>query len=333
MPRVLRLLILPAVGLVFLLAAFLWSQRELSLRFLGEPAEGRIVGMVLERESGSDLLAALRTDLVLVSADGTRHVATYLDRRPDAATDAWLASAPAELARVVSDAALGDATRVRWALQREARRVADPLRIVRIERTDTLSAWLDLPAVPEVLAYADGRVRLPAPDAPAPAEVRIHAVFDRSDLAAVEARKGESLTDYAYERAGVAHTPAKRDFFLHAEPYQTQFRPVFAYTAADGSSVARLSHIGRHGGPTLALRLFEPCRVYFDPAAPANAVLTALPGPIDGNPLDWFSRLCEGVFAQWGATALIALAGCLFIATGALLASLALFPSKKITLS
>ncbi|MBC8009559.1 MAG: hypothetical protein H7067_05640 [Burkholderiales bacterium] len=357
MPPLLRLSVMPAVGLAFLLAAFFWCERELKLRLFGEPAEGRVIGMALQREGHADLLAGLDIDLVLLLANGDRITSSHADgtlvraaylvapavsssvfdadaapRDLDAAAldpDSPGSALSPELRRVLDEARRGDATALQWALQREGRRPDDPLRVLRIEKIETVRGWFAVPAMPEVLGLEDGRLLLNE-DGSASAHagaVRIRAVFDRSDPAAVDARKGDALLDYAYERDGQAVTPAKRNFFLQAEPYATEFRPVFAYQVA-GRGVARLSHIGRQGGPTLALRLHEPCRVYFDPEKPAQAVVTALPGPVAGAPLAWFSRLCEGIFAQWGAASLIALAGLMFIGTGLLFVSLAIWPAK-----
>jgi hypothetical protein len=346
MPTALRLSILPLVGIAFLVAAFLWSERELRLRFLGEAAEGHLVGMALQRGSHADLLAGIDTDLALTLASGERLTASYADgtlvsaalhpagaspggspsARPlDATTLA--AEFSAELSSALAVAASGDATAIRWALQREGRRPEDPRRVLRIEKTETVRGWFGLPSVPEVLGLRDGELHLD--DTEHTGIVRIRAVFDFSDPAAVQANKGESLVEYAYNQNGRPMEPEKKNFYLQAEPYATEFRPVFAYEFG-GRSVARLSHIGRHGGPTLALRLFEPCRVFVDPNQPELAVVTALPGAVAGAPLEWFSRLCEGTFAQWGATALIALAGLMFITVGLLFASLAIWPSRKI---
>ncbi len=341
---------MPLVGLAFLLAAFFWGQREFKLRFFGESAEGRIVGMVLQRADNADLLTGLDIDLRLSLASGQQITARYAngvltrataddEGNKHASADALVAELSAELRRVLSEAASGDATVIRWALQREGRRSDDPRRVLRIEKTETVSGWFGVPILPEVLDWHEGRLQLRneaiSPEtAKVPAYnekgiVRIHAAFDRSDLNAVQAQKGETLVSYSYELNGESIVPTRKNFFLYAEPYTTEFRPVFAYNHA-GKGVARLSHIGRQGGPTLALRLFEPCLVYVDPQKPEQAVVTAVPGPVAGAPLTWFSRLCEGIFAQWGTVALIAFAGTMFIVVGLLYVTLSIWPSKRI---
>jgi hypothetical protein len=214
-------------------------------------------------------------------------------------------------------------------LLRESRRSEDPLRVVRIEKTETIHGFFGLGIIPPVLSLANGR---PAPGdpgqtGPEAGVVMIRAVFDRSDPALVDQNKGETMMRYEHLREGQTFTPAKQDFFLFSEPYATQFFPVFGFEA-NGLPVARLSHIGRHGGPTLALQLFGPGVVYFDPKQPSDAILTADPGPVGGDPLGWFSRLCEGIFSQWGSTALIAIAGLAAVLTGLLLISLHLIPPK-----
>lgn len=348
MRRLLTLSVLPAVGLTLFVLAFLWSQRDLRLRFLGQATEGRIVGMAVERADGrSDLLTGQDTDLVLVRAGGDRVLARYRNYARESV--AWIprpgaepepltpAEVPEKLGpettRVLDEAGRGDAEIIRWAMLRESRRGDDPRRIIRLEKTETTHAYLDLAALPTVLTMRDGHASLdPAdPNTPPPGTITITTVFDRSDPALVQKNKGESLVRYDYRRNGQPVTPAKKNFFLFAEPYATEFRPVFGFEVA-GTPIARISQVGRHGGPTLALRLFEGGTVYFDPAQPSEAILTALPGAVNGDPLGWFSRLCEGIFAQWGSTALIFIAGLMFLVVGASFISLALWPSKKITL-
>jgi hypothetical protein len=327
MKRLFPSLLFVGVGLALLFASYTWCKRELNLRLHGQPAAGRIVGMALTRPTHTDLLTGIDTRLVLTLADGTRVVADYRDHVLQAPPSADLAG---KLAPVLSDAVGGQADIVRWTLLRESRRPDDPHRVVRIEKTETIHGYFNLPKLPPLLGWRDGRLVLdPLPAGSQAGTVRIHGDFDYRNPASVKANKGDSLVAYDYQRLGASFTPEKRNFFLFAEPYATQFRPVFAFTA-NGQAVARLSHVGRHGGPTLALRLFGECRVYYDPRNPTEAVLLAHIGPGQGEWLAWFSRLCEGIFAQWGSAALIALAGLLFIGTGLLFLSLLLFPSKHL---
>jgi hypothetical protein len=233
-----------------------------------------------------------------------------------------------DLARVVSDSVRGEAEILRWALLREARRAEDPRRVVRIEKTETIRGYFDQETLPVVMTLRDGELVMD-PNGGEPADtVTIRAVFDRTDPAVIQKSKGDSLVSYEYVRNGEPFTPEKRNFFLFAEPYSTQFRPVFGFEA-NGKPLARLSHIGRHGGPTLALQLFGNCRVFYDPKNPAEAILTALAGPVNGDPLGWFSRLCEGVFGQWGSTALIVIAGGTFFFVGLVFLSLVLIPHGR----
>ncbi len=352
MKRILTLSVFPLIALALFIASYLWSGRDLRLRFQGKETEGRIVGMALDREGTNDLVTALDTKLDLLLADGTRIEALYHNyaltsateqapaggtlrtltaRELDGSAETSATSLSPELLRVLNDAVKGEAAIVRWALLRENRRIADPRRVVRIVKTETVHGYFGLKEIPPVLKLRDGRVTFDKSGANAPDQgtVVIRGVFDFSDPARVKANKGNSLVDYEYLRLGESLTPEKKNFFLFAEPYATQFLPVFGFEA-NGQPIARLSHIGRRGGPTLALQLYGNCMVYYDAANPAEAILIATPGPVDGAPLAWFSRLCEGVFAQWGSAALIALAGLLFIGTGLLFLSLLLFPSKNL---
>ena len=347
MKNLVRLSILPIIGLALLALAFFWSQRDLRLRLFGQTAEGRIVGMALQRADGrSDLLTGLDTGLVLTLADGGQVKASFRNYGFQSAalifadgTSRELAAADLEgddplagkvLARVVNDSLRGDAEISRWALLREGRRSDDPRRVVRIEKTETVRGYFDLETLPVVLAMQDGDVVMD-PDGKIPARagtVTIRAVFDRSDPGTIQKNKGDSMVSYEYLRNGEAITPAKKNFFLFAEPYATQFRPVFGFEAGR-NPLARLSHIGRHGGPTLALQLYGGCRVFYDRGNPSEAILTALPGPVNGDPLGWFSRLCEGVFGQWGSASLILIAGAGFLLTGLLFISLVVVPHSR----
>jgi len=231
---------------------------------------------------------------------------------------------------ILDEVVSGNAESVRWALLREGRRAPEPKRVVRVERTEVISGYTDVPKVPQVFGVKDGRLQLNRDKTASPysGTIRIHAVFDVTDPELVKSQRGDSLIEYSYERNGAVTTPEEKDFFLFAEPHSTRFNPIFAFEV-NGLAVARLSHIGRHGGPTLALRLYKPGRVYYDPAHPEQAVVTAIAGPVGDDPLGWFSRYCEGLFGQWGSTALIAIAGLLFVFTGIFFISLVAFPSRK----
>lgn len=348
MKRFLTLATLPVVGAALLVVAFLWSQRDLRLRILGQPADGRVLGMAVQRPSGAtDLLTGVDTDLVLTQADGDRIAARFENYAPvsaswhpqaggapqplspEAIRDGNAVITP-ETARVLNDAVRGEAEIIRWSLLRESRRPDDPNRIVRIEKNETIHGYFDLTELPIVLSVKDGRVSLDPQNTGAPplGRATIRTVFDRSDPDLVQKNKNETLVRYEYLRNGAPFVPAKRDFFLFAEPYATQFRPVFGFEVA-GTPLARVSHIGRHGGPTLALRLYEDVGVFFDPANPADAILIARPGPVNGDPLGWFSRLCEGIFAQWGSTSLILIAALTCFLVGGIFISLAIWPRRR----
>lgn len=330
-----KLLVFPALGLALLALAWFWSAREIRLRATGNAVEGRVAGLVLERDVRNDLVTGITSDVVLQRADGGHVAARSVDGElleitmTDPSGQRVTTTPPAELLQMLDDVTDGGADLVRRALLREERRGESPDRIVRIERTDTVDGWFGLPVVPTIMGVERGRPSLPQPP---PSRAVVRTVFDQTDQAALDRNKGESLVSYSFALDGTEVTPSKRDFVLQSEPYATMFRPVFVYES-DGRQVARLSHIGRHGGPTLALRLHLPCLVYVDPADPTEAFLMADPGPFDlRDPLGWFSRYCEGLFAQWGGTALVILAGLVCIATGLVVVSLVLRPpGPKIT--
>jgi hypothetical protein len=182
-----------------------------------------------------------------------------------------------------------------------------------------------MPAFPATVIVDKGKV-IPDVNA-APGVVSIRAVFDQSNPTQVKRNKGDSMLEYRQTRNGDEFTPAKKDFILFCEPYTTEFRPVFRHESEE-RSLAGISHIGRRGGPTLAIRLFGSCWVFRDPMNPESAVLIADPGKPDGAWLAWFSRLCEGTFSQWGAGALIVFVGGACILIGLLAITLVLKPSK-----
>lgn len=313
MRKSLSLLVFPIAGVLLLSLAVLWSARELRLVLTGERAAGSIVGMVLERADGVDLVSGIDTVVVLQQADGQRFEWASRD-------GAVLRGSPQgqdELERIAQDALTGNADILRRLLLRESRKGDDPARVVRIERTDKVAGYWGLDQLPAKLEVVDGRpVSVGRPSE----VVTVRTVFDGRDEAKVESEKGETLVEFEQTRDGVPVTPKRRDFLLAAEPYTTQFRPVFVYPA-NGETHVGVSHIGRHGGPTLALRLHNPCRVFFDPQNPAEAVLMADAGPLDGDFLAWFSRWCEGLFSQWGSTALIVIAGLACLLVGLVLVS------------
>jgi len=338
-----RLAVFPVLGLALLVAAGVWSARELRLRFGGLAVEGRIAAMLVERENGVDLCTEIDAEVVADLDDGSRIRIEARNYEIRSATREGVAGGTSgaldaaalnrreplpglapELARALFEAVRGDADTLRRAAMREDRRRGSGAgtRVVRIEKRETVRGHFGLGSVPDVLEWDGESVRLPMAAGSALDEVRVRAVFARPADSGEGGRKADWMTGYEAVREGMPWAPARRDFALSAEPYATQFRPVFAFEAA-GHRVARLAHIGRHGAPTLALRLFSPCRVYFDPKHPAEAVVAADPGFPEGDRLAWFSRWCEGIFSQWGSTALLAIAGLGCLATGGLLISLA----------
>ncbi len=339
MKRLLTLAALPLLGLGLCLTAVAMHRAQLRLRISGVKAPGRLAGMAIVRPGRNDLLTGIDTAVTLTRADGERVRAQFQDGQPAAlqraSGGAWHVLPTADLARaqlaMLADTARGDAAKVRWILQRERRRTDDPARIVRIEKIETAHGYIGLAHVPHALLSQDGRIT-PAGAAgarPSRGTIVTHALFDVTDAATLQSNKGDSLCAYVQVRGTVTNTPDKQNFVLYCEPYATTFRPVFTYTAGT-QEYARMSHIGRHGGPTLALVLFGPCWVYYDPHEPSSAVLIANPGPVDGAVLAWFSRVCEGALSQWGSGALIVLAGLLCIILGLLQISLALWPSTRL---
>ncbi|MCS6772186.1 MAG: hypothetical protein NZ740_09210 [Kiritimatiellae bacterium] len=321
--NLLRLAALPLIGVLLIALSIRLHREQLRLRLEGVKTAGLIDGMAIHRGGGYDVVSRFDVDLSLRLADGTVQQARFrngepMDPLPDNEKEA----------QRLRQAALDDVERLRWLLRRESRRPDDPRRVVALTKTETVTGYFGLKTLPPRFIVRDGIVH------PDPAgEAQISEVITRVEMVGdpqrVRENKGDWLVSFSQIRGGEPYTPAKRNFLLHCEPYSTVFRPVFQYTV-NGIEYAAISHIGRHGGPTLALRLFHRCWVYYDPNAPENALLMADPGPVDGKPLDWFSRFCEGLFAQWGTASLIIFAGSIFIACGLILISLGVSPSRSL---
>lgn len=352
MKRLLTLTAFPLIGCAWLAVAVLLSWAQLRLRIVGTKTPGRVAGMAIVRPGACDLVTALDATLTLTLANGERLRVAYRDYAPvsaqflarrgaaarpiplaelDAGTTTNAGTLTRELRRALYDAVRGDAAIIRWILQREARNPNDATRIVRLTKTETAHGFFDMPDLaPTLVGEPDGiRPVDPRGTLPPRATVVTRAVFDASDPLAVQTNKGDSMCAFVQLRGTVTNDVDKRNFILFCEPYASEFRPVFAYTVGTQQYV-RLSHVGRHGGPTLAIVLFGPCWVYYDPLQPATAVLIADPGAADGAWLAWFSRLCEGAFSQWGSSALIVLAGLTFILIGLIQLSLVIRPSTNL---
>lgn len=341
MTRLLRLAAMPLLGIVFIgVSAYLnWAQ--LRLRVTGEKVAGRVAGMAIVRGITNDVITSIETEVEVTRESGLGTRIDYVDYVMQAAWNvetngATEAISTNEVGRdlvvLMEEVARRSAERIREILKREARkRTREGERVVRIVKTETARGYLDVGRLQPVLVWGEDGIRPIARDGHAITSgfVRTHAVFDMRDMAVVQSNKGETMVSYAQVRNWQLHEPASKNFVLYCEPYATEFRPVFTYEVG-GKRYARLSHIGRHGGPTLALVLFGPCWVYYDKTAPEKAVLIANPGKMDGAVLAWFSRLCEGAFAQWGSGALIVLVGVFCIVLGLIQISLVVWPSERL---
>lgn len=326
MKRFLALAVLPALGLLLIFLGLSLSGSSLLLRLTGTAVPGELVGLLLVRSGHVDLLTDLSYEAHLTRADGRTLVLRYQNDCPDPANPPVEAS----LSDLRESIRGGDLEAVRRALRGEQRR-ADPARVLHLDLRETARGAIGLPRVHPALALVDGRVVPADPTGGRPVfgEIVTRVRFDLSDPQRLQDAKGDALVGFSRTRAGLPEEPVRRNFALFAEPYATEFRPVFRYTAG-GTCWVRVSPIGRQGGPTLALRLFRSCRVYHHPERPAEALLVADPGSPDGAWLTWFSRVCEGIFSQWGAPVLILLAGAISLAVGLLQASLAVWPAFRV---
>ncbi len=106
MKRFLTLATFPLIGLVLLATAWFWSARDFRLRLFGEAAEGRIVGMALEREGGSDLVTGIDTELILTLANGEQVRASYRDYSLESSTLQPAGSSSTEAGSLARDGGL-----------------------------------------------------------------------------------------------------------------------------------------------------------------------------------------------------------------------------------
>lgn len=319
----LRLAVMPLIGILLITLSIRLHREQIDLRRHGVETAGLIDGMAIRRGDRFDIVSRFDIEITFKLADGTIQQARFRNGEPVEMPEL----SEHEVQRL-RQAALEDVERLRWLLKREARRPDDPRRVVFLEKTEVATGYFDLAEIPPRLVVRDGLVRPDPEDGFAPSTVTTRVEMD-GDPQRVRENKGDSLISYSQVRGETPFTPARRNFLLQCEPYASVFRPVFQYQV-NGMPYAGVSHIGRHGGPTLALRLFHPCRVYYYPDRPEKALLMADPGPVDGKPLDWFSRYCEGLFAQWGTASLIIFAGLIFITSGLLFISLAIRPSRSL---
>lgn len=343
MKAFLRFVTMPLLGVVFIGVSVYLNWAQLRLRVSGEKVAGKVAGMAIVRGRTNDVITSIETEVEVTYETGFGTLVEYCDyelrgawrvERNGEKEEIGTNEVRREILVLTEEVARRSADRIREIMKREARKsVREGERVVRIIKTETARGFLDVGRIHPVLKWDENGIRPVTRDGSDATTgfVRTHAVFDMRDTALVQSNKGDMMVSYAQLRNGELHKPAKQNFMLYCEPYETEFRPVFTYQVGE-QRYARLSHIGRRGGPTLALVLFGPCWVYYDKDTPERAVLIANPGKMDGAVLAWFSRLCEGAFAQWGSGALIVLVGLFFLLLGALQISLAVWPSKRLEL-
>lgn len=320
-----RLLIFPALALLLLLLAWRLAAPDLRVWSAGGRAPGFVAALLLSRPGSHDVIQRIDADFTLRYADGTEARFSTRNSEIVALGDA---APPPDAAQLAG----ADAGAIRRFLQRSARAEAPGERVVRVEKIERARGWFKLPEAPASYAVdADGAVR-PA-DSTTPPSVRgSRAIFSQENAERLAADRGDSLLEFAVEFDGVAqeHT-GPRDFALFTEPRSTLRRPIFTY-AAEGATHAMVADLGRYGGQSLAFPLFKPCRVAYVPGDPTRSLLLAEIGrpPAGLKALDWFSRACEAVLTRWVFPGLLALAAAIYLGVGAMLASLAWLPPKKV---
>lgn len=341
MTRVLRLAAMPVLGMMFIGVSAYLNWAPLRVRLTGEKVAGRVAGMAIVRGRTNDVITSIETEVEVTYETGLGTLVGYTDyelrgawrvEKDGGKEEIGTNEVRREVVALAEEVARRSADRIREIMKRESRKSArEGERVVRIIKTETARGFLDVGRLQPALTWDETGIQPVNRDGSTVTAgfVRTHAVFDMRDMAAVQSNKGDTMMSYRQERNGEEVRPEKRNFVLYCEPFSTEFRPVFTYEVA-GKRYARLSHIGRHGGPTLALVLFGPCWVYYDKTAPEKAVLIANPGKMDGAVLAWFSRLCEGAFAQWGSGALIVLVGVIMIVLGMIQISLVVWPSGRL---
>ena len=339
-----RLAVFPLFAVGLAIVASLIRADDLKILWGGTRVPAKVEGMLIVRPQRIDLIDAIATEIVFELSDRRRlhaefrnfvlincqwiSLATPSPTAGHATTsvDAAESVVHPHYVALLNEAVEINAQRSRWLLQRESESTVDGAHVVRIEKSEHASGLFGLAKVPDGVASVAGRLRPSDGTAGGTAgDVITYAVLDARDAEAMKASKGDTLVEYQQTRQGVVVEPKTKDFCLFSEPYATEFRPVFIYSAGEDRHVG-ISDVGRHSGPTLAIRMFRPCWAYYEDQAPERATLVANTGPISGDPLGWFSRYCEGLFSQWGMPLLIAFAASISAVVSLILISLVIWP-------
>ena len=342
MKKLLLLLLLPVFGCVLIAAGFVWSRTELSVVRDGERTSGVIIAMVKARTNHADIIVGLSHQLTFATHSGEVIEVTLQNNQPVSVTvsnaagrvslpTAALASSamhsplPGNFSIQLWEVVRGDTEIIKRLLQRESKRTDDD-RIVRIEKLETAHVQREINLLSERWETDGGTLKLPGTTS---------TVTTRAFFAPPVSDAGTNHNSWlaAYERTvdGKVTEPFRQDFIQFDEPYATEFRPVFQFVA-DGTNYARLSDIGRLGGPSPTYRLFEPCRLAYPPTDPGRAILLPHYGSYDArtSPLVWFSFAAEGFFDRWVFVCLLAGTGLGLIVMGIIVISLAVKPSVRL---
>lgn len=349
MKKVLTLSLFPFLGIAAFVITWLWFGPAINSALTELSHPGRVEGMLLVRQGGSvDVIERADHDFNMHGADGThyklsfenghltRFTVTEPGNQPLPVELGILSNPPTSsnplvpeiLSSRILDMVNGNAATIRRTLKREHRR-KDEKRLVSIEKTERLRSRLGMTTAPRSFtAEADGLsaqgLNLTPPvwivttglfkSISDPQKPGVHDV----SVSFTESVDGKSIDE------------KRRDFLLSRETWRTEFRSLIR-TRFQESDLIALSDIGRRTQPANGLTLFDECLVKIPDGRIELANITASP-PAPGprlNRLQWFSRVCEAVFARWAYPIMLSAIGLILLTAGGVLISLAILPPKK----
>ena len=310
--RLLKFSGFPLIGLSILFLGLHLFESELRLALSGNKVVGSVSATILKRSQSSDFVRNVDTVLTCTTLSGKTIQLPYRNFK-------FHGTFPKELERIrtklasVASGPIAEGRRLLWG---EEWLENNSDRIVRVEKQEIVSGFLTLKELPKEVTINNGVLTLPD-NGPINRDIT-RAVLDiREDFHDPD-NPDSIIIDYETSRSdGSKVERARDDFYLYREPYFTEYWPVFRYTH-NGRENAYISRVGRRGGPSLALRLFEPCHVFIDPESPKDVYASTIIPKLSESPsfIRWLSDFLEGVFSQWGPFSVFVLLSVFFTFTG-----------------
>ncbi len=305
-----KVLLFPALTVLFLFSAWFFGGEALTIAIKGERSEGNIVALVRCYEERCDLLVDITQELTLEQADGAV-ISAFVNREGIQRLDDYAKEHLTALNAVKG----GKADGIQRFLQREADKESDE-RIVSVLRTERAMLIPGLPtpsAAPKML------------DAPAATnrdEVITTIQFTYIGGTDEEAElKTNVRRDVSRTLNGKPVEHDSQDFILHEKDYRYSFRPVFTYQTAQGSAVV-LADIATRKSPRGGHRLGDAILAGYMPETPEKAIMLSDFSSLKGRTfLDSINEFFNLTFGRW------------FFSTVSLLLAFVYFGMSWITIS